>query len=215
MAITASLDPRATGGSAARLFLHPKPVRSGGHRIAVLLHNLSTTGVLIESSYDLSAGERIEVCFAEQTSEFGTITWTGSGLFGCQFGQAVAVSLVKGALASEFRDAEADRPRTPAGETFGAKLQRLRTTRGLSQADVAEKLGLSAVAISNWESDRSFPRHHRLEELANALGVPRQHLATNAVGLPVALPELIVSSKNRIAGLIGVAPDQVKITVDL
>lgn len=215
MAITASLDPRASGDSAARLFLYPKPVRSGGHRIAVLLHNLSTTGVLIESRYDLGAGERMEVCFAEQNSEIGTITWTGSGLFGCQFSQPVGAPLVEGVLTSEFRDTDDNRVRTPVGETFGAKLQRLRTTRGLSQAEVAETLGLSAVAISNWESDRSFPRQHRLEDLAKALGVPGQHLATNAVGLPVALPELIVSSKNRIAGLIGVGPEQVKITVDL
>ena len=81
--------------------------------------------------------------------------------------------------------------------------------------DIAERLGVTAVAISNWESDRSQPRQHRIADLAKILGVPSQQLATNAVMLPETLPEVLASSKAQVANLLGVDPASVKISVDL
>lgn len=37
---------------------------------------------------------------------------------------------------------------------LGAKLKKLRKNAGLSQAEIAQKLGVSRQAISNWETNR-------------------------------------------------------------
>lgn len=60
---------------------------------------------------------------------------------------------------------------------------RIRTARmraGLSQADVAARLGVSRAAVSNWESNtlRVRPSSQRLEEIAVLTGVAWEWLAT-------------------------------------
>ena len=40
---------------------------------------------------------------------------------------------------------------------IGAKLRQARQQRGLTQEELAERLGLSRQTISNWENQRSFP----------------------------------------------------------
>ncbi|HRN62128.1 MAG TPA: helix-turn-helix domain-containing protein [Luteimonas sp.] len=67
---------------------------------------------------------------------------------------------------------------------------RIRTARvraGLSQAGLAEALGVSRSAVGNWESakTRVFPSTERLSELALATGVSYEWLATGR-GLPQA-----------------------------
>lgn len=66
---------------------------------------------------------------------------------------------------------------------------RIRTTRvraGLSQAELAESLGVSRSAVGNWESARGgvHPSSERLAELAMATGVSYEWLATGR-GTPV------------------------------
>ena len=39
--------------------------------------------------------------------------------------------------------------------TFGEKLRKLRTDRGLTQDDLAEKIYVTRTAISKWESEFS------------------------------------------------------------
>ena len=60
---------------------------------------------------------------------------------------------------------------------------RIRTSRvraGLSQAELAESLGVSRSAVGNWESARGgvHPSSERLAELALATGVSYEWLAT-------------------------------------
>ena len=44
-----------------------------------------------------------------------------------------------------------------AKETFGQRLARLRKERGLTQSELADKLGISAQAVSKWENDQASP----------------------------------------------------------
>ncbi|MDE6253420.1 MAG: helix-turn-helix domain-containing protein [Lachnospiraceae bacterium] len=53
---------------------------------------------------------------------------------------------------------------------IGAKLAELRRKKGLTQEQLAEKLGISAPAISKWETDNSYPDIALLCPLARALG---------------------------------------------
>ena len=80
---------------------------------------------------------------------------------------------------------------------------RIRTSRvraGLSQAELAEALGVSRSAVGNWESARGgvHPSSERLAELALATGVSYEWLATGrgtpqapSDGIPAADAEFV------------------------
>ena len=57
------------------------------------------------------------------------------------------------------------------GPTFAASLRRLRTDRGLSQAEVARRLGFSAEAVGTWERLGTVPNRWKLGKVAELLGV--------------------------------------------
>ena len=44
-----------------------------------------------------------------------------------------------------------------AKETFGERLTKLRKEKGLTQNDIADKVGVSAQAVSKWEKDLASP----------------------------------------------------------
>lgn len=55
--------------------------------------------------------------------------------------------------------------------TIGEKIKEIRLNRGLKQSDLAEKSGLSRVAIGNYERNDRTPGTEQVERLAAALGV--------------------------------------------
>src|SRR3546814_19897218 len=67
-------------------------------------------------------------------------------------------------------DAAQNRPAASA-ESFGARLQRLRTAKGLTQGQLAVRLGVSEPSISAWELDKARPKAGRVAVRANMLGV--------------------------------------------
>ncbi|MBO4285902.1 MAG: helix-turn-helix transcriptional regulator [Bacilli bacterium] len=44
-----------------------------------------------------------------------------------------------------------------AKETFGQRLSRLRREKGLTQNEIADRLGVTAQAVSKWENDQASP----------------------------------------------------------
>lgn len=59
---------------------------------------------------------------------------------------------------------------------FGECIFKLRTEQGLSQAKLAEKLGVSDKAISKWENGKSKPHVEMLKKLAIVFGVSVESL---------------------------------------
>ena len=55
--------------------------------------------------------------------------------------------------------------------TFGDRLARAREFAGMTQAQLARRLGVKTATIKNWESDRSEPRANRLQMLAGLVNV--------------------------------------------
>ena len=53
----------------------------------------------------------------------------------------------------------------------GAAIRRLREEKGLTQAELAERIGVSGKAVSKWETARGLPDIALMEPLAGALGV--------------------------------------------
>lgn len=54
-------------------------------------------------------------------------------------------------------------------ETVGANITRAREALGLTQRELAIKVGVGRTQITNWEGGRFMPRSHNLRALAEAL----------------------------------------------
>ena len=56
-------------------------------------------------------------------------------------------------------------------ETFGNMVAALRKEKGMTQLELAEKMGVTDKAVSKWERDLSFPDVSSIPKLAEILGV--------------------------------------------
>ena len=98
-------------------------------------------------------------------------------------------------------------------ESFGVRLQRLRTAKELTQGQLAVRLGVSEPSISAWELDKARPKAGRIEALSEALGVEISEL----LGFDEAenLNELVAKAKAQIAKAAGVDPDKIRFTIEI
>lgn len=69
--------------------------------------------------------------------------------------------------------------------TLGQRIAELRSGRGIKQNELAERLGVSAQAVSKWENDISCPDISVLPQLAEELGVTVDELLTDKERGPV------------------------------
>ena len=56
-------------------------------------------------------------------------------------------------------------------ETFGEMIAALRKEQGMTQLELAEKMGVTDKAVSKWERDLSFPDVASLPKLAGIFGL--------------------------------------------
>ena len=90
---------------------------------------------------------------------------------------------------------------------LGEKLYHLRRARGMSQEQLAEKIGVSRQTISKWEGGLSTPDLEKLIALADCFeitldGLVREELPQMPEPEPVALqPEAAGDKLSRITGL--------------
>lgn len=74
-------------------------------------------------------------------------------------------------------------------ESIGQRIARLRKAGGMSQENLAEKIGVSSQAVSKWENDQSCPDISLLPQLARLLGVTVDALLTGESSQVQMLPE--------------------------
>lgn len=75
------------------------------------------------------------------------------------------------------------RPEDPAaGKTLGEALKARRTSCGMTQEFVAERLGVSRQAVSKWENGTSDPSTSNLLALARLYGVSVEELLAGTEG---------------------------------
>lgn len=55
--------------------------------------------------------------------------------------------------------------------TLGVKLAAMRKSKGMTQADLADKMGVTDKAVSKWERDLSCPDINTLPRLAELFGI--------------------------------------------
>ena len=68
-------------------------------------------------------------------------------------------------------------------QTFGVRLAALRRERGMTQLELAERMGVTDKAVSKWERDLSLPDAASLPRLAEALAVSMEELMQGTVPL--------------------------------
>ncbi len=66
--------------------------------------------------------------------------------------------------------------------SIGERIRAARRSRGISQSELAQRVGVSQPAIANWETGVHDPRHVILGKLAETLHISRAWLADGAKG---------------------------------
>jgi transcriptional regulator with XRE-family HTH domain len=75
-----------------------------------------------------------------------------------------------------------------APSTFGELLRRLREQQSKTQAEVAERIGVSRVTFGQWESDKFLPQPHRVRDLDELLGAAGDLIAIAGQARPAMSP---------------------------
>lgn len=57
------------------------------------------------------------------------------------------------------------------GQSFGKMIAALRKENGMTQLDLAEKMGVTDKAVSKWERDLSYPDVNSIPKLAEIFGI--------------------------------------------
>lgn len=221
MAIAAHLDetPKLTDAPREprrKLRLEVEGKLASGGATNVQVHNISTTGLLLESAVALAVGERIEVDLPHAGPSRAKVIWSSGKLFGCQFhtpisNAALSAAQLRGASGEGATFAEpAPLPQT---ESFGLRIQRLRKARKLSLAQVAGQLGVTKPTVWAWEQGKARPIEERIEALAEALGVTSEELQPDRNDS--SLQELLARCREQIARAVGGRPEKIRIMIDL
>lgn len=84
------------------------------------------------------------------------------------------------------------------------RIYTLRRKQGLSQEQLAEKIGVSRQAISKWEGGLSTPELDKLKALSDCFGVTLDELTSEEKGVPGAnVPQNTASSNAPSANRLG------------
>jgi transcriptional regulator with XRE-family HTH domain len=222
MVITAYLDDQEQQGGKRRnarrnLRLQTQGISAARGAAEVLIHNISASGLLLESQAALAPGEEIAIELPHAGTTAARVVWASGRLYGCEFD----VALSAGALSAvELRStvsrdiASPDKQlASPPAEVFGHRLKQLRKAKGLTQAQMASQLGVSMPAICAWETGKARPRDARMKALATALGIPMSELFGPDV--PEMLEDLLARSREQIARVVGTTPDKIRIMIEI
>ena len=197
-----------------KLALDAQGTPSSGKATDVLIHNISPTGLLMECAAELAPGETLEIELPEFGPTPATIVWASGRLFGCEFARPIPDAAISAAMLRSAGEGTAEiAPASAAGETFGARLQRLRKAQGLTLADVAAELDVSKPTVWAWEKGRARPLDDRIDDLARVLGVPGSDLLTGNDSS--ALQGLVTRCRDEIARACGSSADKVRIFIEL
>jgi transcriptional regulator with XRE-family HTH domain len=203
-------------GARRQLRLEAQGALASGGSTDVLVHNISATGLLLESPVALAIDERIGIDLPLVGATWASVIWVSGNLYGCQFDAPISTAALSAAQLRSAVEAPVDiipAREGPQDRSFGARLQRLRKARGVSQAYIAGRLGVSKPTVWAWEHGKAHPIGSRMEALAEALGVPLSELQQGPA-TPI-VDDLTSRSREQIAAAIGTSPENVRIWVEL
>lgn len=227
MAIRAHIAPQPRSLDASSLDDRRAPRRDlqietsgvlpGGIEANVTVHNLSRSGLLLETDLPLEVDEVLAVSLPGFGAADARIVWRSERLYGCAFTD----ELPEQALSSARIETELGRPRgfglsapgASGAEAFGTRLNRLRRERGMTLAQVADALDVSKPTVWAWEKGKARPLPERLGAIAEVLGVSVAQLAESRDedgGRSV-----IEDCRLRIATVYGTRPESIRIMIEV
>ena len=130
------LSLAAHGATAAQLFA------------TVVIHDLSETGVLIETNEKLATDERLEIDIPEAGAAAAAVMWSSGRYFGCQFDRRLTKAAVSAALLRSAAPARAPEPEMAAAIAPGDAHQVADEAGKLPVA--ARMLALVALGVASW-----------------------------------------------------------------
>jgi transcriptional regulator with XRE-family HTH domain len=185
----------------------------------VEIHDLSTSGMLIETSVDLTVGEAIEIELPRTGPQTAEVIWASGRFYGCRFAEPIPPAAISAALLrSRPTDPSASGLEAPeqVSPDFGSRISHLRTAKGLSLQDLADRLEVSRQAVWYWESGQRLPRAELFQKLAQTLGTSEHELLAPAPPAQAAVASgWDEEFKRAIAERLGVQPEQVSIVVTI
>lgn len=222
MPIKGHLDTRQTLDSRSadrrQLWLETRGTLPDGDEANVTVHNVSTTGMLIETSLRLDVGEKLAIELPEAGQVAAEIVWSSDNLYGSRFVSPIsAAELAAAELRSDaFGPLGANIAGTPAklgGAAFGKRLEQLRKSKSMTLSDVAERLGVSKPTVWAWEKGKARPIEDRFPALARVLGIEQEELL--GMASPSAAQETLEEARALIAEAFGVTTDKIRVMVEL
>ena len=206
----------ARGAARRELRLETRGVLEGGAQTNLTAHNISTSGMLVETSQDLSVGERLAIQLPEAGEVTAEVVWSSDKLFGCRFTQpisaaALAASQLRGDALGTFNLSGS--PSKLGGAAFGKRLEQMRKGKGMTLSDVAERLGVSKPTVWAWEKGKARPIEDRFPALARVLGIEQDELL--GMASPSAAQETLEEARALIAEAFGVTTDKIRVMVEL
>lgn len=221
---SATDDRRETARWRIRLDM---PAALGEGRANLVIHDISTAGMLMETGSQLEIGQSLILSLPESDPVTACIVWQNAPLFGCRFDQPLSPAVVS---AVRLRSPASVAPKiiarpseAEAAPELGEHLRRLRQEQGLTRAALSERTGFSKPTIWGWETGRTTPRKGNLLILAGIFGLTERQLLFGE-GLPVcaqakaphapSLQMVIDLSKAEIARAAGVAQSRVHIHIE-
>lgn len=194
MAILARLEEEGSSerrrSARRRLQLITQGSTSSSPDIAVVIHDLSVSGLLVETFAAFSVGERIELDLPQSGAAEAVIVWNSGRFYGCKFVQPISTGAVSAALLL-----------SPAGSSASENAQLM----AIAMAEL-RALGAQVEGITD-KLDQAIDRR-RQEEFPGAV---REHAqpadAASAVprsaGIWIALAAAIVAIAAAYASVTG------------
>lgn len=205
------VDPLRPRAARRQLLLESAGFTASGQTARVLIHNVSTTGLLIESTVALAEAERIEIALPQIGSATAHVVWTSENFYGCRFDAPVPMSALS-ALQLSSQSSPVPAPGEP-GDTLPVRIARLRKQQGLTLEALAALVNVSKPTVWAWEQGKARPTPERITALAERLGVGEEELRTGRDG--DALAEALSHARRMVAQAYGVDPARVKVSIEL
>ncbi len=215
MVISAHFEPQDAGTATPRpqrrrLQLKVSGALPSGDAADVLIHNVSATGLLLETETTLSEGERIDIDLPEIGPTPATIVWADEKFHGGHFDSPLSVAVLS---ALELRSAAAPLVLSQPEQSLSTRLHHLRKAKGMTLDAVAKELGVSKPTVWAWEQGRARPSPERFARIAELFGLGETRLAT---GRDVdALGQVLTQARQLVANSLGVELTKVRIMIEL
>jgi transcriptional regulator with XRE-family HTH domain len=187
--------------------------RANSEATEVLIHDLSATGLLIESSAALKIGQKIAVDLRRAGLREARVAWSTARFYGCTFVERLPPAAISVALRRALSDRSAAQVNDNVAMETLRRLAALREERELTVKQLAKRLRVSRQTLWYWETGQRVPRRQMLMRIVRELGLDDAQLGASSKPGEPALGA-VKKCKEELAAHYGVSIEKVKIIVE-